>query len=109
MPYLYSILCRFTLNVFQCDNDVADHQVVHLNYASGASVSFTMNAFTHDMKRETRICGSKAELRWDGSAENPLVSIFAFICPYVCKTLMIQQLEYLDVETRSFVFPEFLK
>ena len=83
MPYLYSILCRFTLNVFQCDNDVADHQVVHLNYASGASVSFTMNAFTHDMKRETRICGSKAELRWDGSAENPLVRNFEFIFPYV--------------------------
>jgi len=32
-----------------------------------------MNAFTKDIRRETRICGSLGELKWDGSAENDLV------------------------------------
>jgi len=59
--------------VYKCDNDVVDHQVVNLQYHSGATVAFTMNAFTSDMRRETRICGSKGELRWDGSADNKLV------------------------------------
>ena len=45
--------------VYQCDNDVVDHQVVNMEFESGATASFTMNAFSMDMRRETRICGSK--------------------------------------------------
>ena len=54
--------------VFQCDNDVVDHQVVNLEYASGATVSFTMSAFTKG-GRKVRIMGTKgelyAEMSWD--------------------------------------------
>ena len=57
---------------YSCDNDVVDHQVVQMEFASGATAAFTMNAFTSDMRRETRICGSKGELRWDGSMSESL-------------------------------------
>ena len=54
--------------VFQCDNDVVDHQVVNLEYESGATVSFTMSAFTKG-GRKVRIMGTKgelyAEMSWD--------------------------------------------
>ena len=63
--------------VYQCDNDVVDHQVVNMEFESGATASFTMNAFTKDMCRETRICGTKGELRWDGSDHGP-ITVFDF-------------------------------
>ena len=44
--------------VYNCDNDVVDHQMVNMEFSSGATVNFTMNAFTSDMCRETRICGT---------------------------------------------------
>ena len=47
--------------VYQCDNDVVDHQVVNMEFEFGATASFTMNAFTKDMRRETRICGTKGK------------------------------------------------
>ena len=53
--------------VYACDNDVADHQMVNMEFESGATASMTMNAFTENMSRETRICGTRGELRWDGS------------------------------------------
>ena len=66
--------------MYKCDNDVVDHQVVNMRYQSGATVAFTMNAFTADMRRETRVCGSKGELRWDGST-SPMVSCaMIYIC-----------------------------
>ena len=54
--------------VFQCDNDVVDHQVVNLEYQSGATVSFNMSAFNKG-GRKVRIMGTKgeitAEMSWD--------------------------------------------
>ena len=45
--------------VYQTDNDVVDHQVVNMEFENEATASFTMNAFTKDMRRETRICGTR--------------------------------------------------
>ena len=44
--------------VFRSDNDVVDHQVVNLEYASGATVSFAMSAFGKG-GRKLHIMGTK--------------------------------------------------
>lgn len=52
--------------VYACDNDVVDHQVVAMEFASGATATFTMTAFTEQADRQTRVFGTRAELRGDG-------------------------------------------
>ena len=47
--------------VYACDNDVVDHQVVNLQYASGCTVSFTMSAFNQG-GRYIHIFGTEGEL-----------------------------------------------
>lgn len=47
--------------VYRCDNDVVDHQVVNLEYESGATVSFTMSAFNQGGRR-IHIMGTKGEV-----------------------------------------------
>jgi len=50
--------------VYQCDNDVVDHQVVNLNFENKITVNFTMTAFTPP-GRKTRIMGSHGYLEGD--------------------------------------------
>lgn len=46
--------------VFDCDNDVVDHQVVNLLFDGGVTATFTMTAFTPDGRgREMRLFGTK--------------------------------------------------
>ncbi|WP_329379063.1 Gfo/Idh/MocA family oxidoreductase [Streptomyces sp. NBC_01351] len=52
--------------VYACDNDVVDHQVVAMEFASGATATFTMTAFTEQADRQTRVFGTRGELRGDG-------------------------------------------
>jgi len=54
--------------VYACDNDVVDHQVVNLEYANGATASFTMSAFTPVRGRLTRIGGTRGYIESRGSA-----------------------------------------
>ena len=53
--------------VYACDNDVVDHQVVAMNFDDGATASFTMTGFTRMRGRQTRIHGTRGELRGDSS------------------------------------------
>ncbi|MFD9333947.1 Gfo/Idh/MocA family protein [Streptomyces sp. NPDC060028] len=53
--------------VYACDNDVVDHQVVAMEFDSGATATFTMTAFTEQADRQTRIFGTRGELRGDGA------------------------------------------
>jgi predicted dehydrogenase len=45
--------------VFQCDNDVVDHQVVNFEYESGITGTFTMTAFNAEINRYIRVHGTK--------------------------------------------------
>ena len=52
--------------VYACDNDVVDHQVVNIEFASGQTAAFTMTAFTPGGHRKTRIFGTHGEIEADG-------------------------------------------
>jgi predicted dehydrogenase len=52
--------------VYACDNDVADHQVVTIEFDSGVTATLTMSAFTPYGRRRTRIMGSRGFLEGDG-------------------------------------------
>ncbi|HEU4348849.1 MAG TPA: gfo/Idh/MocA family oxidoreductase, partial [Actinoplanes sp.] len=58
---------RYGRCVYSGDNDVVDHQVVIMELADGATVSFTMTAFTPHERRKTRIFGTHGYLDGDGA------------------------------------------
>lgn len=53
--------------VYACDNDVADHQVVSLEFEGGLSATFTATAFTDHRVRETELLGSHGSVQGNGS------------------------------------------
>lgn len=53
--------------VYRCDNNVPDHQIVNLQFRSGATASLTATAFTQRPARETEVMGSHGSLRGDGA------------------------------------------
>jgi len=54
--------------VYESDNDVCDNQVVNIQYASGATVSFTMVAYTTLIcERQTRLHFTHGEIVGDMS------------------------------------------
>ncbi len=53
--------------VYECDNDVVDHQVVNLLYDNGATASFTMVGPSEFRDRQTSIYGTRGELWGDGT------------------------------------------
>jgi len=52
--------------VYDCDNDVVDHQVVNMEFAGGQTAAFTMTAFNKAGHRKTRIFGTRGEITGDG-------------------------------------------
>ena len=48
--------------VYHCDNDVADHQVVNMDYEGGVTASWQASAFTMEIMRQTKIMGTKGEI-----------------------------------------------
>ncbi len=52
--------------VYACDNDVADQQVVSIEYEGGVTASFTATAFTPKESRKTRVFGSRGAIDGDG-------------------------------------------
>ncbi len=53
--------------VYQCDNDVVDHQVVNMEMENGVTVSFSMCAFHNKGGRTTTYMGTKGEIFADMS------------------------------------------
>ncbi|REE87421.1 oxidoreductase family protein [Paenibacillus taihuensis] len=62
--------------VYHCDNDVVDHQVVNLEFASGATASFTMSAFTHEGGRSVKLMGTLGQIRAD--MEKNVIEVTSF-------------------------------
>jgi predicted dehydrogenase len=54
--------------VYECDNDVVDHQVVNMLFEGGRSAVFTMTAFNAGSHRKTRIFGTRGEIYGDGES-----------------------------------------
>lgn len=48
--------------VYQCDNNVVDHQVVNLEMTDGSTISFTMSGFTDKIARYAKFMGTKGEI-----------------------------------------------
>ncbi len=62
--------------VYHCDNDVADHQVVSMEFEGGVSVSFVMSAFTDDCYRTIKLMGSHGEI--EGNMEEKQIILRRF-------------------------------
>ncbi|KXH69972.1 MAG: oxidoreductase [Candidatus Thorarchaeota archaeon SMTZ-45] len=61
--------------VYECDNDVVDHQVVTMEFDGGITASFTMTAFTEAGGRRTSIFGTSGEINGDGTT----IKVFDFL------------------------------
>lgn len=48
--------------VYHCDNNVADRQVVNMEYEDGVTASWQASAFTMEIIRQTKIMGTKGEI-----------------------------------------------
>ena len=54
--------------VYRCDNDVVDHQVVIMEMEDGATMNYTMTAFTAHGGRRLRVMGTRGEIDADMKA-----------------------------------------
>ena len=66
---------RYGRCVFQCDNDVVDHQTVNLLFEDGITATLTMCAFSN-FERETHIMGTMGEIR--AYMKDDLVEVYNF-------------------------------
>lgn len=49
--------------VYQCDNDVVDHQVTVLEFENGVTATFNLSAFTEENTRTLKLMGTHGEIR----------------------------------------------
>jgi len=61
--------------VYECDNDVVDHQVVNMEFQGGLTATFTMTGFNQGGGRKTHVFGTKGEIYGDGSR----IELFDFL------------------------------
>lgn len=62
--------------VYQCDNNVVDHQVVNLEYDEGTTATFSMVGFTAESDRTIQIMGTKGQL--NGAMEHNTITLSVF-------------------------------
>jgi len=63
--------------VFQCDNDVVDHQIVNMEFEGGATAVFSLCAFTPVISRTIKVMGTKGQIR--GSMEENSIDVTSFL------------------------------
>lgn len=74
--------------VFQCDNDVVDHQSVNLEFEDGVTALFSMCAFTPETSRTIKIMGTKGQIR--GHMEENTIIVTDFLT-YTDRVIDISQ------------------
>ncbi|MBR2884924.1 MAG: Gfo/Idh/MocA family oxidoreductase [Clostridia bacterium] len=79
--------------VFQCDNDVVDHQVVSMEFEDGITALFSMSAFTPETSRTIKIMGTKGEIRASMAVNK--IEITDFLT-YTTRTINLENLEGID-------------
>ena len=62
--------------VFDCDNNVVDHQVVNFLFEDDVTVNFTMSAFTANCAREIRIMGTHGEIYGNQGTNKIVLALF---------------------------------
>ena len=62
--------------VFNCDNDVVDHQMVNMVLEDGIIANLTMQAFSGEIYRRTQVCGTLGEL--NGVFEEGKITVSVF-------------------------------
>lgn len=66
----------YGLCVYQCDNDVVDHQVVNMLLEGGVTAQLTMCAFTSSVARSIRLMGTLGEV--EGDMERNMIRVRPF-------------------------------
>jgi len=62
--------------VFQCDNDVVDHQTVNMLFEDDITVMFSMSSLTPDISRSIKIMGTKGQIKGHTSPNVIIVTDF---------------------------------
>ena len=62
--------------VFACDNNVADHQVIAMEFEDNITAVFTVSAFTYEHNRTIKIMGTMGEVGGDMEAGEIELKIF---------------------------------
>ena len=62
--------------VYECDNDVVDHQSTILEFENGVTVDFNLSAFTNECFRNLKIMGTKGEIIGDDVKNTIEIQIF---------------------------------
>lgn len=66
----------FGVCVWQAGNDVVDHQVVSMEFQSGATATCTMSGYSASHGRRTRLQGTHGELLFDEAADSIMIKRF---------------------------------
>jgi predicted dehydrogenase len=62
--------------VYKCDNNVVDHQTVHVEFEGGTIANFTMCGLTHELSREIKIMGTLGIIQ--GKFESNRIAVHYF-------------------------------
>jgi predicted dehydrogenase len=81
--------------VYQCDNNVVDHQVVSLEFANSVTAVFTMCAFTDDVYRTIKLMGTAGEMHAILSDTRCEIKILDF-ATRACTTITLPHGNYED-------------
>lgn len=62
--------------VYQCDNDVVDHQLVNIEFLNGVTANLTMHGFSESEGRTIRIDGTKATLKGEFMSYGEKITLY---------------------------------